>query len=88
VAGGVRYESGERKAVPVRNVQWDWQPWDWEGESSHLALVARDARWRGREEAQDAEAQALKVIGMPKPAPFNIKDAAPGTRSERSEGAL
>ena len=54
-AGGVRYEYGKRKAEPVRKVQGDWHSRDWERASGNPTLVARDARWRGREAAEEEE---------------------------------
>ena len=62
VADGVRCGDGERKAEPVRKVYGDWQSRDWKGEGRHPTLAERDARWSGRQETQDAEAQASKVI--------------------------
>jgi hypothetical protein len=58
---GVGCRDGERKAESVRKVQGDWHSRDWEGKSGHPTLAPGDARWRGCEETQDAEAQASKV---------------------------
>ena len=60
---GVKSRDGEGKEEPIREVRRNWQPWDWEGERGHPTLVTGNARWRGREAAEEEETKDRKAPG-------------------------